>query len=211
MGFFGKLFGKSSEEEMMGKSSKIVSHALNANNELRKVINGSGSVASIKKIEEASDRAVFDVSNSITSGGMPPNIIPDLLRFMDFEDDIVDSIFNLSRAYVRYKIRNKKMDAYVTRQMVKMCGLSDSAIKVLLKMHKASSVSEARKLRFEIEKYEQAGDNIKDEMVAYAYNSKMDYKTFNHILDLAYLSDDVQDNCEDVADRLVSIFASIIS
>ena len=211
MGFFGKLFGKSSEEEMMEKSSRIVSHALNANNELKKVISGSGSIASIKKIEEASDSAVFDVSNSITSGGMPPNIIPDLLRFMDFEDNIVDSIFNLSRSYARYRIKNRKMDAYVTRQMVKMCDLSDNAIKVLLKMHKASSVSEVRKLRFEIEKYEQAGDNIKDEMVAYAYNAKMDYQTFNHLLDLAYLSDDVQDNCEDVADRLVSIFASIIS
>ena len=42
MGFFGKLFGKSSEEEMMEKSSRIVSHALNANDEMKKVIDGTG-------------------------------------------------------------------------------------------------------------------------------------------------------------------------
>lgn len=211
MGFLENLFGKSSEEKIMAKSSKIVLHAFNANAEFKKVLNGSGSVQEIKKIEQASDNAVFEISNSITSGGMPPNIIPDLLRFMDFEDNIVDSIFNLSRAYARYKIRDRKINGYVNKQMVKMNDLSESAIKVLLKMHKATSVPEARKLRYEIEKYEQEGDSIKDAMIAYAYNSKMDYKTFNHILDLAYLSDDVQDNCEDVADRMVSIFASIIS
>jgi uncharacterized protein Yka (UPF0111/DUF47 family) len=211
MGFLDSVFRNGFEKSIMGESSRIIVHAINANMELRKVINGSGSIKRIKEIEEESDKAVFRISNSITSGGMPPNIIPDLLRFMDFEDNIVDSIFNMARAYARYTIKDKKINDYLQKQLIAMNGLSESALDILLKMHKATTIETAHRLRYEIEKYEQRGDEIKDAMLAYAYNSKMDYKAFNHILDMAYLSDDVQDNCEDVADRLVTIFVSIIS
>ncbi len=211
MGLFDGLVGKSFEESIIEGSTNIIKYASEANKELRKVIKGSGSVKEIKRIEEASDRAVFKISSSITSGGIPPNLIPDLLRFSDFEDNIVDSIFNLSRAYTRYKTKDKRINDYLDEQLLRTNSISDSAIDVLLKMHKASTMMEARALRFKIEKYEQQGDDIKDAMLGYAYGKKMDYKTFNHMLDLSYLADDIQDNCEDVSDRLVSILASIIS
>lgn len=211
MSVLDRLLGESSEQNVFSRSTKIMDHALAANKLLARIIKGYRGLGEIREIERLSDRQVFEISNSITSGAIAPNLIDDMLQFVEKEDTIVDTIFNLSRAILRYKSPDAKVQAYVRKNLLELSGLIDSALAMIKEMHGSQAVQDAMGLRAKIEGIEQKGDDIKDSMLDYAYASKVDFKDFYYIQSAAYLSDDILDGCEDVADMVVSIMRSILT
>ena len=212
MGFLNELMGDGSERSIFKSSSAVIKHAIKANKNLVEVVNGNDKFCTaIRSIAHESDNEVFNLSSAITSGGVAPNLIDDMMRFVDTEDKIVDNIFTLSRALCRYKIKDKKAAAFVKKRLLNTTDLIDQSLQVLLKMHSAETIAEMRKLRSKIEEYEQTDDEIKESLLDFAYDSKLDYKTFYQVTTVAYLSDDIVDNCEDSSDMLLSIMLSILT
>lgn len=211
MGIFGRILDGSSEKQVIERSRGIVEQAIAANEILKRVINGYNGLEEIKEIEHTADRHVFEISNAVTSGSISPNLIDDMIRFVDIEDNIVDTLFNIARALHRYKCKDRKSREYVRTSLTRLSNLSGIAFDLLYEMHSASDIDSAMKLRGKIEALEQHGDDIKDAMVDYAYSSKLDFKSFYHIQNVAYLADDVLDGCEDSADMIVSILRSMLT
>ncbi len=211
MKILDRILGGDSEQTVFERGKKIIDHATAANKVLVKMLNGYRGVEEIKKLEEQSDREVFEITNSITSGAIAPNLIDDMIRFIDMEDDIVDTIFNLARAIARYRITNKKVDRYIRGRLLALATLTNSALIVLHEMHKTERIEDARKLRIKIEDIEHRGDDIKDGMLDYAYAAKLDFKSFYYMQNVAFLADDIIDGCEDASDMIVSIMRSILT
>ncbi len=210
MNILDRILDGSSEKHVMDRGKEIIDQAVAANKLLVKILNGSDDLESIKEIESLADKKVFEITYSITSGAIAPNIIDDMIRFVDMEDDIVDTIYNLARAVVRYR-RNDKTDKYLRKNLLRLSDLINSALVLLYEMHKSETIVDARRLRTKISELEQKGDDIKDSMLDYAFEADLDFKLFYHMQNVAYLADDVLDGCQDASDMIVSIMRSIIT
>jgi uncharacterized protein Yka (UPF0111/DUF47 family) len=211
MGWLSDIFD-AGEHKLFVRSRTVVRHAQTANSLLKSVISGRKvDISDLKKIEEASDAEVFELVSSITSGGVAPNLMDDLLQFVKLEDDIVDNLFNLGRALNRFRPGSASVNRYIREQLSEANKQADKALRLLYEMHTASDIVTVRRLRREIEQIEQASDDVKDGMIEYAYKSKLDYKSFYHIIEIAHLSDDILDACEDAADAYTSIMLSILT
>ncbi len=212
MTILDRILGGSPEKQVLDRCKAIVDRAVEENKTLIKIINGSTDLKGLREIEQNSDREVFEISNSITTGAIAPNLIDDMLRFVRKEDDIVDTIFNLARAIVRYHGDDEATEKYANKNLLQLSELINSALILLYEMHKVDTLDEARVLRAKIELIEQKGDDIKDAMLDYAYKSKdIDFRSFYYIQNVAYLADDILDGCEDSSDMIVSIMRSILT
>ena len=211
MNIFNRIFEGSSEHDIFNRTRAIIGHAASANKLLVKIINGSNDIDEIHAIERMADKEVFEITSSITSGAIAPNLIDDMMQFVNMQDDIVDTIFNLSRAIVRFRKTKKDMDKFTKTTLLGLVELTNSALVLLYEMHKMNTLSEAQKLRSKIKIIEQRGDDLKDSLLEYAYESKLDFKSFYYVQDVAYLSDDILDRCEDTSDMIASIMRSIIT
>ncbi len=212
MGIMDTIFEGDSEKQVVERGKFIIDHGVMANRILIKIIKGSKQLEEIKRIESNVDKRVFEITNSITSGAIPPNLIDDMLAFMDAEEKIVDNIFNLARTVARYEVKDKRVNRYVKGSLLDLAGLIDHGLLTLWDMHKANTISDAGRIKRKIDQLEQKGDRIKDAMLDYAYKSgNTDYKSFYYIQDVAYLADDILDGCQDASGLMLSIFRSVLT
>ncbi len=200
------------EEGVLSKEMALVHISLRANGILGDVIKKQGSVEKLAALEKEAARTSFRMYSLITSGAVAPNLIDNMMTLVTREMDIVDAIFNLSRQLTRYTPRERKARDYLDDHIAEMNGLAQEAIRMLRDMHRADRISRAKRIRMKIKELESEGDAVKDAMLDHAYRSgNGDFRTFYHMIDAAYLADDVLDGCEDSSDILMDIMLSIIS
>ncbi len=210
MNLFEGIFD-SGERKVIGMSKRIIEYAISANTLLEKMIAGEDNVTRIKVIERDADKEVFMITNSIVGGAIAPNLIDDMLLFINREDDIIDNIFNLSRELKRYQYKKRSMAAVIKKRLVESARLNEKSLSLLMKMHKTDLVWKINKLMLDIESIEESGDVIKDSMFSLAYKSEMHFKDFYHIMEVGHIADDILDSCRDSSNMLMSIMSSIIS
>ena len=200
------------EENIINETSDLVHLAMKANKELLKRVKiRSNDISEIKRLEKESDKKVFALQNMVSSGAVSPNVIDDMLKLIDLEDNIVDCIYNLARELVRYKLPNKAMDDMLRSSVIKSLELTSAALVVLEKMQLSDDTTKMQGYRKEIEVIEEEGDEIKDSLLDYVYKNKMEFKAFNHISEVAHKTDNILDNCEDSSDMFLSIMLSIMT
>ncbi|MGC8676422.1 MAG: DUF47 domain-containing protein [Candidatus Micrarchaeia archaeon] len=207
---FLKNFFQGGEESILRRFNTIIELAMKANREIL-FVPKTKDISKVRDIEKNSDEVVFNIANLITSGGVAPNLIDDLLQLADLEDSIVDSLYNLSRELVRYTTKNAVARTKLAEAFSKSNELSARALELMHKMQSSDSVSEIKGLRSEIERIEEKGDEIKDALFDFAYGSEIDFKTFYHVFEVAHLLDDVLDNCEDSADMYLTVISSLLT
>ncbi|MGC8710447.1 MAG: DUF47 domain-containing protein [Candidatus Micrarchaeia archaeon] len=210
MGIIDRIL-QGGEEGIIKKFNTIIGVALDTNEMLDKLIEGKSSLDSLRVLEKRSDDVAFEITNMVTSGGVAPNLIDDMLALVDKEDSIVDSMYNLAREIGRYKIKNKKARLLMTSSLKEMTALARQALIMLRKMQASDDLAEIKRLRKEIEGYEEKGDEIKDNLFDFAYNAKIGFRSFYHLFEVAHQADDMLDNCEDSSDIYLTIMSSIIS
>ena len=167
MNLFEGIFD-SGERKVIGMSKRIIEYAISANTLLEKMIAGEDNVTRIKVIERDADKEVFMITNSIVGGAIAPNLIDDMLLFINREDDIIDNIFNLSRELKRYQYKKRSMAAVIKKRLVESARLNEKSLSLLMKMHKTDLVWKINKLMLDIESIEESGDVIKDSMFSLA-------------------------------------------
>ncbi len=199
------------EEKLILKFNNIVEIGLDAIGALERLIGKGGNIDRIRALEKESDEVAFEITENITSGAIAPNLIDNMLELVDKEDNIIDCTYNLAREFLRYKIKDRKLDKKIRAKLVEMLGLANNALLVMKKMHKSSRIDEVSRYRKEIERLEEEGDEIKDRLFDDVYKEKMDFKTFYHIIELVHQADDILDNCEDSSDIFMTVMSSIIS
>lgn len=211
MRLFDKLF-KGGEEDIIGSTEEIIKLAKESNKELLKLVNGDrNDITTIKALEKESDKKVFLLTQKITSGAVSPNILDDMLKLMDMEDNIVDSIYNLAREIVRYDVPDKKAKKLLQNCITSTIQMVDSALDAMQKMTASSNIEEIRQYRSDIEALEQKEDDIKDSLLDYVYNDGNEFKSFHYITEVAHRADNILDACEDASDMFLSIMLSVMS
>ncbi len=203
-------FLQGGEEVVFKESSRLAETALRANSSLKSFVKSGRGISAIKEIELEGDRQHFALINTITSGAVAPNVLDNLLELADHEDEIIDFIYNLARELSRFKV-SSRLSRSVNRSVEGTCELADSAIKILVKMHHHDGLESARRMREEIAKLEEKSDEIKESMIDSAYDTNVDFKSFHHLIEVARISDDILDACQDASDSLLTILSSIIT
>ncbi len=210
MGIISRIF-EAGEKKIIDRSVAIIDIALKSNRILGDIIKKSERSEAIRSLDNKADSESFALSNLIISGAIAPNLINSMIALVHREEEIVDSIFNLSRHLLRYELKSREYASYMGRSLEEMNLLADSAIKLLHKMHGTDEIRKLKGLRHRVKALENDGDVIKDAMLDFAYSSKAGFKDFYFIIDAAYLSDDILDSCEDASDIFISIMTSIIT
>ena len=210
MGIISRIF-EAGEKKIIDRSVAIIDIALKSNRILGEIIKKSERSGAIRSLDNKADSESFALSNLIISGAIAPNLINSMIALVHREEEIVDSVFNLSRHLLRYELKSREYARYMGKSLVEMNLLADSAIKLLHKMHETDDIRKLKGLRHRIKALENDGDVIKDAMLDFAYSSKAGFKDFYFIIDAAYLSDDILDSCEDASDIFISIMTSIIT
>ncbi|MCL5428112.1 MAG: hypothetical protein M1321_02935 [Candidatus Marsarchaeota archaeon] len=202
-------FFETGEEKAFAQTKGILRIAHKSNHLLRDIIWGRGSLGAIKRLERESSKEYFKISHVIVSGAIAPNLIDNMIIMSGKEENITDSVFKLSRQLLRYRIKSKRIADYVNARMREFNRLADSAIGMLIEMHGTKSIGRMRELRHRIKAIENNGDAVRDSLLDYAYKANVGFKAFYHITDLAYVYDDILDDCEDSSDIFMSIILAL--
>ena len=208
MGIFPRLT-EVGEQRVLIETRKLIGNAQKASKQLCGIVDGSSDLEKIHELKSSSYEEVVKFSNTITSGAVSPNVIPDMLQLVGLEYNIIDMVFVLSRSFTRYRLSNPVQRRFVKGKIAATNALAEDALSVLYAMHSAGRIDDIKRMRSRVKLLEEEGDEIKEEMLNYAYNAKTGFKTFYHIINLAYIADDVLDSCEDTADMLMNIMLSV--
>jgi uncharacterized protein Yka (UPF0111/DUF47 family) len=212
------------ERNIFGELSQVVSVAAQANTILKSMFNNSGDkqvltkqMHDIRDLEKKSDEIAFRLSEDITAGAISPNLIDNLIESTHLADNIVDTIFYLSRELSRIAKANTS-DVLVHKEAewaevyTQMLSLSNQTLSKLQQMLSANNVPQILQLRKEIETLEEQGDDIKDAGFdkLYSVASGLHFLQFYHFSEMLHKTDDILDGCEDLSDVIVSIVTSIL-
>jgi len=99
----------------------------------------------------------------------------------------------------------------MTETFIEMVNLTDKQLDVLGKLLEAKSMDEVRSSRKEIERLEEAGDELKDSGFDEMYDNRklFDYFSFQHYTEVLRKLDDIQDRVEDMSDLILAIANTI--
>ncbi len=212
------------ERNIFGELSQILFIAAQANTILKDMFNNSGNkqaliekLPAVRDLEKKSDEVAFKLSEDITAGAISPNLIDNLIESAHIADNIVDTIFYLSRELSRMAKANNfdssmHTEAEWAHVYLQMLLLGDQTLSKLQQMLSTSNVSQILQLRKEIETLEEQGDDIKDAGFdkLYSVASDLHFLQFFHYSEMLHKSDDILDGCEDLSDIIVSIVTSIL-
>jgi uncharacterized protein Yka (UPF0111/DUF47 family) len=208
------------ERKTLLELSEMIEIGRKANSIVIEMINTKASLITctedIKLLEKQSDRISFKIKKDILDGAVNPNVLDNIIQCVDLADSIVDDYHFASKELNR--ITKVKFDEHfvenapeLNASLSKALNLAEEAMVIILRMLRATDVSEITELRGNIELLEEEGDNLKDNSFDLLYISapNMHYLQFTHFSELLHKFDDILDSCEDLADRLVSVTASI--
>jgi uncharacterized protein Yka (UPF0111/DUF47 family) len=172
-----------------------------------------GVLESIKALEKESDELTFNLSEDIMNGAINPAVLRDLLHVTDLMDSVFDDYYFIAREVNRTVSSGIELPMLgkMTETFVGMVNLADNQLETLGKLLNANSMDEARSFRNEIEKLEEAGDELKDSGFDDLYENRrhLDYFSFQHYTEVLRKMDDVQDGVEDMSDLILAIANTI--
>ena len=212
------------ERNIFGELNQIISIASQANAILKVMFKDccnkqalTANMHDVRALEKKSDEIAFKLNEDITSGAISPNLIDDLIESTHLADNIVDTIFYLSREISRMSKANIT-DLQVHEEVewagvyLRLLDLVDQSLPKLKLMLSTGNISQILELRKEIETIEETGDEIKDAGFdkLYSMASDLHFLQFYHYSEMLHKSDDILDTCEDLSDVLVSIVTSIL-
>ena len=164
-------------------------------------------------LERQSDSLTFELSEDIMDGAINPAVLRDLLHVTDLMDTVFDDYYFVAREVNRTVTSGIELPMLdrMTEIFIGMVNLADKQLMALGKLLDANSMDEVKSCRKEIEKLEEAGDELKDSGFDDMYeNAKLfDYFSFQHYTEVLRKMDDIQDGMEDMSDLILAIANTI--
>jgi uncharacterized protein len=212
------------ERNVFASLSQIITIAQEANKTMEYMFKNSANDhiltengQAIRALENKSDQIAFTLSQDITAGAVSPNIIDNLIQCVHLADDIVDTYLYLSRELSRMAKANidenaVHMEAEWSEIYSHLLVLAEGTLSKLQQILSTGNVPSIIGLRKEIECLEQQGDDIKDAAFDKLYRmaGNIHFLQFYHYKEMLHKCDDILDDCEDLADIIVSIVTSIL-
>jgi len=167
----------------------------------------------MRALERQSDELTFSLSEDIMNGAINPAVLRDLLHVADLMDTVFDDYYFVAREVnrtVTSAVELPMLDR-MTETFIGMVNLADKQLMALGRLLDASSMDEVKSCRKDIERLEEAGDELKDSGFDEMYeNAKLfDYFSFQHYTEVLRKMDDIQDGIEDMSDLILAIANTI--
>jgi hypothetical protein len=167
----------------------------------------------MRLLEKESDEIAFEIKGYITNGAVNPTILDNLLACVDVADSVVDDYYYLAREITRIaRVEpSENRISPLNSALLTMLNLADRSFATVEELLAEKDISEVMGRRQVIERYEEEGDEIKDDAFdeLYALAPKMRYIDFIHYSELLHKIDDILDACEDLSDMIVTVITSI--
>lgn len=167
----------------------------------------------MRALEKQSDELTFVLSEDIMEGAITPAVLRDLLHVTDLIDGVFDDYYFIAREVNRTVISAIELPMLdkMTEIFVGMVNLADRQLEMLGNLLEANSMDEVKSFRKEIEKLEEAGDELKDSGFDDMYENRklFDYFSFQHYTEVLRKLDDIQDGVEDMSDLILAIANTI--
>lgn len=214
-----------SERSIFKNIKEYSDHILNSTSDLLKMLDCSSQdisqfKESIRKHEMDGDHITFQLKNEITNGAITPNLMESFNLLIDKCDDILDSIYYMSREILRYqdflslndgKVRETTCKYY--SRLKNMLLYNIDAQKSILNMLDESSIDKMVSLWSRVSNLEEEVDDLKDSILDSLYKEakELHYLTFLHLVEITHKIDDLLDTSQDISDLLINIVITVTS
>ncbi len=172
----------------------------------------------IAELEKEGDLLTLKVTENVVKGALATGLRESFIELLQRIDNILDSAHILARDIVRTRefIPLKKSDK-IKRIFSLLFNLSDIAIDAVEKLSEMLKVAqeageEAISIGFEIEKLEEMGDDLKEEILDRIYEvaREMHFQDFYHVINITHQLDNIIDGCEDASNSITTIIKSLV-
>lgn len=174
----------------------------------------------IKKLEVEGDSITFELKNKITSGAVSPSLTDSFLELVDRSDDILDTLYYISREIARFSVYLSEASAGETEIVCDYYGrinraleFNTESLKNIERMVSNDDIKGIIKFWSSIERMEEEVDDIKDELLDKLYidSKKISYLSFIHLSSVIHKVDDLLDQNQDIADLMIQIITAVTS
>jgi uncharacterized protein Yka (UPF0111/DUF47 family) len=167
----------------------------------------------ISLLEKQGDKIVQSLEETFGKGSISAILMREFERLADAVDSVLDRAHALSRQIRRVTKRPlrqaKEFDAVIRKDQVRLIETGLVQLQYLRKLFSiaGSDMKQSLELAREIERLEEQGDDVKDNMLDEIYGSWeiLDYASFHNYIETTLEADDILDRCEDASDLVIAI------
>jgi len=167
----------------------------------------------ISLLEKQGDKIVQSLEETFGKGSISAILMREFERLADAVDSVLDRAHALSRQIRRVTKRPlrqaKEFDAVIRKDQVRLVEIGLVQLQHLRKLFSTagSDMKQSLELAKQIERLEEQGDDVKDNMLDEIYGSReiLDYASFHNYIETTLEADDILDNCEDASDLVIAI------
>lgn len=171
----------------------------------------------ISVLEKQGDKIVQSLEEMFGRGSISAILMREFERLADSVDSVLDRAHALSRQIRRVTKRPlreaKQFDSIIRTEQVRLIEIGLRQLQSLRRLFNAagSDMNQSLELAKEIERLEEQGDDVKDNMLDEIYGSWeiLDYASFHNYLETTIEADDILDRCEDASDLVIAILKGL--
>ena len=171
----------------------------------------------ISLLEKQGDKLVQSLEETFGRGSISAVLMREFERLADSVDSVLDRAHALSRQIRRITKRPlreaKQFDEIIRKEQVHLVEIGLSQLQSLRKLFAIAGSDMNQSLEFakEIERLEEQGDDVKDNMLDEIYGSWeiLDYASFHNYIETTIEADDILDHCEDASDLVIAILKGL--
>ena len=171
----------------------------------------------ISMLEKEGDKIVQGLEETFGRGSISAILMREFERLADSVDGVLDRAHALSRQIRRVTKRplreTKEFDAMIRKQQVSLIEIGLTQLQLLRKLFgvAGSDMNHSIESAKEIERLEEQGDDVKDNMLDEIYGSWeiLDYASFHNYIETTIEADDILDRCEDASDLVIAILKGL--
>ncbi len=172
----------------------------------------------IRMLEKKADELTMTLKHEITNGAISSTLMNSLFTLVENCDTLLDlsyfAIREMRRMMVPVQEFKEAEKSFIFKEygkFTRMLDINEDALKSLKNMLLSENSEQMRLYRKQIEEKEEKVDELKDEVIdeLYRNSSTIGYLTFSHLTDMVHKIDDLLDDCEDIADTVLTIITSL--
>jgi uncharacterized protein Yka (UPF0111/DUF47 family) len=171
----------------------------------------------ISALEKDGDLLTQALEEKLGRGSISALLMNEFDRLLDSVDNVLDGAHALSRQLRRvtkHPLREaREVEDGIRKGQVELIQIGLKQLHMLRELLQTAGKDNEKALSLarEIEKLEETGDDIKDQMLDQIYGSweKLDYASFHNHIETTIEADDILDECEDASDLVVTIMKSL--
>jgi uncharacterized protein Yka (UPF0111/DUF47 family) len=171
----------------------------------------------ISMMEKEGDKIVQSLEEMFGRGSISAILMREFERLADSVDGVLDRAHALSRQIRRVTKRplreTKQFDTMIRGEQVHLIDIGLTQLQHLRKLFSVagSDMNQSLELAREIERLEEQGDDVKDNMLDEIYGSWeiLDYASFHNYIETTIEADDILDRCEDASDLVIVILKGL--